>query len=243
MEVKFKDVTVVLDVEDYVWLKKFSWRLRHINGKPYMFVRGFAMHQLVLVKEIPPEGKLEIDHINRNSLDNRKSNLRWSNRQDNIRNCGPRSGGKSKYKGVSWHKHLGRWWATAFLNGKSVSLGYFEDEKQAALTYDEAVMQVYPESFLNRYIFSELLGLERVEFPVKGTGMAHFKRGPRKGQYKGVVRRDGKFLAVITVEGKQKSLGRYATAEEAALVYDKAALAYFGPEAYQNFPELRDVSA
>jgi hypothetical protein len=54
--------------------------------------------------------------------------------------------------------------------------------------------------------------------------------------FKGVFRSKDRYLVQITVDGRIKSIGRYATPEEAARVYDQAALKYHGRFARLNFP-------
>lgn len=67
--------------------------------------------------------------------------------------------------------------------------------------------------------------------------------GPRPGhasQYKGVQRRkNGRWFASIVLSGKTRYLGTYDCEEEAARVYDVAALAAWGEFAYINFPGYR----
>lgn len=58
-----------------------------------------------------------------------------------------------------------------------------------------------------------------------------------KGQYKGVFRDGGRFLALITVNYKTVYLGRYASPESAARAYDQAATQHFGSFACLNFSE------
>jgi hypothetical protein len=59
--------------------------------------------------------------------------------------------------------------------------------------------------------------------------------------YKGVTlyKRTGRWRGHITVDGTQRHLGYFATAEEAARAYDAAALATWGEFARPNFPEER----
>ena len=77
-----------------------------------------------------------VDHINRNKLDNRRSNLRIVSYGFNNRNKDKRVGASSKFKGVYLH-HSNKWQAYINIDGKRCSLGLFEKEEDAAARYQE----------------------------------------------------------------------------------------------------------
>jgi hypothetical protein len=59
------------------------------------------VHRLVALAFIPnPEGKEQVDHINRIRTDNRLENLRWASRSENNRNTGRHSDNQSGYKNI-----------------------------------------------------------------------------------------------------------------------------------------------
>ncbi|XP_058075584.1 dehydration-responsive element-binding protein 2F [Magnolia sinica] len=80
-----------------------------------------------------------------------------------------------------------------------------------------------------------------------------WKKGPPRGkggpqnascEYRGVRQRTwGKWVAEIREPKKRKRLwlGSYATAKEAAMAYDDAAIRLYGPDAYLNLPHLRST--
>lgn len=82
-------------------------------------------------------GQIDIDHIDGDGLNNCRSNLRKCTNSENQQNR-KRGYGSSKYKGVSWHKHMRLWRATIVVSGKQKTLGYFKDEIHAAIAYDLA---------------------------------------------------------------------------------------------------------
>jgi hypothetical protein len=96
------------------------------------------LHRLLL--NAPPE--LQVDHINGDGLDNRRSNLRLATGSQNQGNSRKRRDGvTSQYRGVSWNKRAGKWQALLRREGKLQYLGYFSDEEAAARAYDAAALE------------------------------------------------------------------------------------------------------
>lgn len=89
--------------------------------------------------------KLQVDHINRNPLDNRKANLRICTVTDNSRNKTSHKGSSSPYLGVSCSKISGKYIAAIRGNSKSICLGIFDDEIIAARRYDAAANYYFGE--------------------------------------------------------------------------------------------------
>lgn len=88
------------------------------------------LHRVVMGLTVR-DGK-EVDHRNRNKLDNRRSNLRLATRKENLQNHPPRAGGTSKFRGVDWHIQRGKWRARVHIDGKTYNLGLYENEDEAA---------------------------------------------------------------------------------------------------------------
>ncbi len=140
----------IVDAEDYPWLNKRNWYAN--RAKRTYYARGTIkgkhapMHRQIL--NAPPH--LVVDHINRNGLDNRKSNLRLCTHFQNQRNRRPGRNGSSKYKGVRWSKRDKKFRAGITCNRKSYHLGMFESEIDAAKAYDNAAKKVFGEfAYLN----------------------------------------------------------------------------------------------
>ena len=91
-----------------------------------------------------PEG-FEVDHINGDRLDNRKSNLRICSRDSNCKNLKKPKTNTSGFKGVSFDKRRGKFRAYITINNKQKWLGYFELAKDAALEYNKAAKEFYKE--------------------------------------------------------------------------------------------------
>lgn len=57
----------------------------------------------------------------------------------------PQEGRTSRYKGVFWYARDKRWAAKIKVTGKQIHLGYFDDEEEAAQTYNEAALEHFGE--------------------------------------------------------------------------------------------------
>lgn len=80
----------------------------------------------------------EIDHINRNKLDNRLENLRFCTRSENRKNTSPSSANNYGHKGVHWHIGVKKWCAFIWHKNKNVHLGYFYCFKKAIEAREKA---------------------------------------------------------------------------------------------------------
>jgi hypothetical protein len=96
-------------------------------------------------------GGCDVDHINRDKLDNRKENLRVVKRKENQCNKGIQINNTSGYKGVDWVKKAGKWRAKIRVGKRhQIHLGYFDAIEDAAAAYKEA-QQKYHGEFANDY--------------------------------------------------------------------------------------------
>ncbi len=132
----------LVDDEDYDYLSKFKWyaycsrgifyagRTEYINGKGHIL----QMHVTLLGRKMGAE----IDHKNRNGLDNRKENLRFSTHSENCRNRSKLKGKSSMYVGVSWDKKIGLWRSYIKIKGKLIHLGLFSSEIEASAEHNKA---------------------------------------------------------------------------------------------------------
>ena len=87
--------------------------------------------------------KKQIDHINGVRDDNRIVNLREATNAENSKNRKPRVGCSSRYKGVSLDKRFGKWEVKIKVNYKSIYLGRYDNEEEAALAYNEAALKIF----------------------------------------------------------------------------------------------------
>lgn len=133
----------IVDDEDYEYLNRFDWyynanyaiRSVRINRKK----KAVLMHRVILNT---PEGMLS-DHINHDTLDNRKINLRICTRAQNGMNSYKSKHNKSGFKGV--HKFRDKYRAQITFNKKVKTLGFFETTIEAAQIYNKAALKYHGE--------------------------------------------------------------------------------------------------
>lgn len=108
------------------------------------------MHRFILKVE---GSQNYVDHKNRNGLDNRRENLRVTNVYNNFlnhRGNPNKKGRSSKFKGVVKAKDCVRWRVYIGLNNKTIYLGSFKKETDAALKYNEKAKELFGEyAYLN----------------------------------------------------------------------------------------------
>ncbi len=125
----------LIDASDADFAGQWPW---HLSDSGYA-VRGDRqdgkLRILRLHRElfgIAPGDHREVDHINRNKLDDRRSNLRVATRDEQMQNVPSKPGSSSQYRGVHWHRHRKKWVARIGVGGKSMYLGLFSSEAEAA---------------------------------------------------------------------------------------------------------------
>ena len=106
------------------------------------------LHRKIL--NAPPD--LQVDHINRNILDNRKINLRLCTGTQNQGNRIRRKNSSSIYKGVHFAQDRQKWRAGITKNGVCFKLGTFNAEVEAAIVYDDAAKLYFGEFALLNFM-------------------------------------------------------------------------------------------
>lgn len=144
-----RGMVAIVDVEDFPLVSAYKWRAspdcrtfyahrgQRTNGR-YKLIQ---MHRMILQ---PPSG-IDVDHINGDGLDNRRSNLRLATGSDNNANRIRLLTNTSGRRGVTWHRQAKRWQAGITRYRKRIHLGLFTDLDAAARAYDTAARALFGE--------------------------------------------------------------------------------------------------
>lgn len=142
--------TALVDDGDY-GLSEFKWYARwNPSTKSFYAQRNVRqasgrqktvqMHRVILGIVDP---KVQVDHINHFTTDNRRKNLKPTDHRGNNSNLKGKKDGKftSKYTGVTWSKHTSKWMARIKSAGLTKYLGIFTTEEEASAAYQLAVKE------------------------------------------------------------------------------------------------------
>ena len=142
----------MVDDDDYEELNRYKWYALWSSGtRTYYAVRfssrynGKRMKISMHRKIMNPPKDMEVDHVNHDTLDNRKGNLRICTRSQNRMNREKQSNNTSGLKGVSRYKASGKWQAQIQVNGKHIHLSFFDDKLDAARAYNKAAKELFGE--------------------------------------------------------------------------------------------------
>jgi hypothetical protein len=139
----------IVDAADADWVNQWHWS----------FSDGYAVrnatsspgehHLLGMHRDLMGIGYgdvRDVDHKDRDRLNNRRSNLRVITKAGNRQNMPGVVTASSRYRGVSWHRHTAKWRAYVCSDGKYRHLGLFTDEVEAAEAARAARLRLLPYS-------------------------------------------------------------------------------------------------
>ena len=127
----------IFDADDYEKVSKYHW-YEESNG--YIRSSGKKKENRILLHRLImgfPED-IGIDHINHNTFDNRKSNLRIATTSQNAMNSIKRSNNTSGVTGVVWIKNRNNWKAEIKANDETIYLGIYDKFEDAVKARKEA---------------------------------------------------------------------------------------------------------
>jgi hypothetical protein len=141
------------DKDDFELLSQYRWHSskssnNHTYARAYVKSKDgkaikILMHRLIM----NPGDNFVVDHINGNTLDNRKINLRICTISQNLCNSKKHKCKSSKYKGVHYDKRRNKYKATINIDKKQITIGRFETEELAHEEYCNVAKKIYGEFF------------------------------------------------------------------------------------------------
>jgi hypothetical protein len=137
----------LVDAADAPLVQRYKWHLDHHGyakaSEPRSHGARLRMHRLILGAV---RGQ-EVDHINRNPLDNRRCNLRVCTRSQNMLNRGLQSNNRSGYTGVHFDKarrhHAKPWTAYIYINKRRKHVGRYATRDEALAAREAAARAAY----------------------------------------------------------------------------------------------------
>jgi len=134
--------------EDFQYLSQWKWQILKAKRNRFYAQRDqgrIKMHREIAARMGLNTSGMDIDHRDRNGLNNTRENLRLATRSQNVFSSGARSNNTSGIKGVCWNKKRQKWFATIRVNRKARWLGEFDTKEAAAKARREAEIEAFGE--------------------------------------------------------------------------------------------------
>jgi hypothetical protein len=219
-----------VDPADYDRVIQHAWSISR-NGYALRAVvtdcgqTGQLLHRFIL-NAAPEE---EVDHRDRDRLNNTRENLRICTRSQNCHNSGKSHPRSSEFKGVEYVRRSGAWLAEITANGQTHRLGTFPDERSAARAYDAAAVHHHGD-------FAALNFPTETPLPLEDVLLLTNRAQRKTSRYLGVNRFRDRWIARVRRDGQEIRLGSFSCEEDAARAYDQAIIACRRAGAKLNFP-------
>jgi hypothetical protein len=141
----------IIDAADAPRVARHRWVATNarpdLPGTRYIYARTLGDGRRYLHRFITRVRIREVDHINGNTLDCRRANLRPCTHRQNLRALVKRvRGTTSRFRGVSWYRNYARWVVKLTRGTRSIFIGYYDDELAAARAFDAAARRFYGKS-------------------------------------------------------------------------------------------------
>jgi hypothetical protein len=141
----------IVDAADFGWLSQWKWSADvraggHIYASRTIVLPDGRRSTVRLHRAITqaPKG-MDVDHIDGNTLNNARANLRVCTRAQNTHNSKARAQNTTGYKGVSRSAHGGSWFSQISVHGRYRHLGHYSSPEAAAVAFDTAAIALQGE--------------------------------------------------------------------------------------------------
>ena len=146
-----------IDRDDYECVKDFCWR-KDIDGYIVTTVnrKSLYLHRYLMAAE----AGLVVDHLNHDTTDNRRSNLRVVTQSQNMQNTVVSTRNTSTVAGVNWDGKAQKWHSRINVNKQTIELGYYSDFDDAVAARKAGEEKYYGEhSYDNSMAASPVIGV------------------------------------------------------------------------------------
>lgn len=228
------DLYVIVDDTDYDRMNKWNWYVMFSEDKQkgkqktIKIIRDVGDEKIEFGKELLQYDKTK-DYLtfrNHNRLDYRRENILLVPIEFAQHHKASITNSSSIYKGVHYDKSKKRYIAKITVNGKTVHIGSSKSEEEAAILYND-----YSKKLFGDYAFQNIIGQDnRKPIFMKEENLQSRTSKQSVKKYRGVQEKEGHIYARI----QQKTIGRYATKEDAAYAYNQEAVRLYGEKAVLN---------
>jgi len=227
-------MVALVDDEDYERCMEYLWYANASNRSSVVVLnnKSILLGRFILNAT---NRQHVVTHKNNNRLDFRKENLVITSFLQALHKSKGRKNTSSKYKGVSWEKWSGKWRANIRNKGKTIFLGRYDNEDDAALAYNKAAIEIF-----GGHAYQNVIGKDNsVEEINVGKCLKPRKKNGMSSNYRGVctINNSKSWVSQIKKDGKKYYIGSFQTEIEATRAYDKKAIELFGDKAILNLPE------
>ncbi|MGD6772397.1 AP2 domain-containing protein [Staphylococcus simulans] len=219
---------IFVDDEDYEKVSKHVWWKNTPGNNTrliYSKVNGKDITLLNFIKNNSYQ-KVKNNYFTRDNLSDKGNHARW----------GRPVGKVSKYKGVGYNKRRKKWIAHIYVDGKSLYLGQYDNEDEAAKSYNNAV-----DEYFNGHGFKNEIGIDN-RFRKELYSSPKFQNNKRVGKfgYRGVTNSNGYITAHKHINGKHYTFAYTKDKDKAALIYNKCVFYLYGDTAILNDVPMTD---
>jgi len=145
LKVENSDSFALIDDIHFDRLSKFKWFMVESGGIYKNLRKNVLEKHVSLANSVMQTFDVLYDHKDRDSFNNLESNLRKCTYQQNSFNRKKHKNCSSKYKGVYWDKKAHNWRSQITIDYKTLYIGSFDCEIQAALAYDKKARELFGE--------------------------------------------------------------------------------------------------
>ncbi len=142
------------DKEDYDLIKDYCWN-EHVKSTGYRILEAYDSELNKTVNITTILGCKGYDHIDRNTLNNRRSNLREATQAENVKNKSKQRNNTSGVTGVGWVDKLNKWRSRITYNKKEIYLGVFDNKIDAIKVRLKAEKKYFGEFAPQQHLFKQ----------------------------------------------------------------------------------------